>query len=191
MASSIISQANDTLSAAGAALNYIAGQCTRFVAESLSWIPSGLGNAGEWLANAQAKGLPTGSTPAPGAVAVWGKSSSMPFGHVAVVQGVVPGGIQVAEENWIGTGITDVRTVTGDALGGIIGYIYPPGGAGGLPNLPNPLDLGGQLNSVTQNVGHGLANALGASLSNVATWTKNMIVPLVVALVVALVLFVR
>lgn len=198
MASNIVSQGTDSLSAFGAALSYFAGQCTRWVSENLSWIPAGLGNANQWLSNAQARGLPTiGPTSAPpiGSVAVWGTG---PAGHVAEVVGQIPGGFQVSEENFLGSGLTDVRNVTGGALNGLEGFILPPAGAsiGNLPvvggltaaasaALTTPEAIAG----LPASVGHGIANAGSAVTSNAATFFKNQLVPLVVALVVAIVLF--
>src|SRR5262252_10719349 len=103
MAGDILAQGEDTINAIGAALNYTWGNCTRWVAEQLAWIPSGLGNANQWLTNARARGLPTiGPTSAPpiGSVAVW---STGQLGHVAEVVGIVPGGFEVLEKNWPGT----------------------------------------------------------------------------------------
>lgn len=198
MASDILSQGQDLLNAAGAALTYTWGQCTRWVAEQVSWIPGGLGNANQWLTNAQARGLPTigpSSAPPIGSVAVWGNG---PFGHVAEVVGQIPGGFQVSEENWLGNDVTDIRNVTGSALNGLQGFILPPAGAA-VSNLPVVGGLvGGAQAALTTpaaiaglpaSVGHGLANAATATTSNAATFLKNQIVPLLVALVVAIVLF--
>lgn len=49
--------------------------------------------------------------------------------------------------------------------------------------------IGQAVNNLPTNIGHGLANATGASIHDVAAWAQNQIVPLMVALVVALVLF--
>lgn len=189
----IVATGNDVLNAAGAALNYTVGNCTRWVAEQLSWIPSGLGNANQWLTRAQARGLPTiGATSAPpiGSVAVWNTGQ---FGHVAEVVAQIPGGFQVSEENWLGTGVTDVRNVTGSALSGLQGFILPPGGlpvVGGLEGaagaaLSTPAAIAG----LPASIGHGLANAAGATTANVGTWFRNQLVPLLVGLTVAIVLF--
>lgn len=198
MASNIVSQGTDLLTAAGAALNYTIGNCTRWVAEQLSWIPAGLGNANQWLTNAQARGLPTigpTSTPPVGSVAVWNTGS---FGHVAEVTGIIPGGFQVSEENVLGLGVTDIRNVTGSALSGLEGFILPPAGAA-IGNLPvvggvataaqAAATLPEAIAGLPASVGHGLANATSASTANVATFFRNQLVPLLVALAVAIVLF--
>jgi len=192
----IVSQGTDLLNAAGNALSYTVGNCTRWVAEQLSWVPAGLGNANAWLTNAQARGLPTiGPTSAPpiGSVAVWNTGA---FGHVAEVVGQIPGGFQVSEENWLGLGRTDVRNVTGSALSGLQGFILPPGGVSNIPVVGGivgaasaPLTAAEAVAGLPASVGHGLANAASATTTNAATFFKNQLVPLVVALVVAIVLF--
>lgn len=196
----ILSQGQDALNAAGAALSYTWGNCTRWVAENLSWIPAGLGNADQWLANAQARGLPTmgpSSTPVPGSVAVWGGGQ---FGHVAEVVGVIPGGFQVSEENWLGLGRTDIRNVTGSALSGLEGFILPPNAQRGWQDITGAagqavsaaggvLSTGQALAGLPASVGHGLADAGNAVTHNVGVFFRNQLVPLVVALVVAIVLF--
>lgn len=180
-----------------AAWSYTVANCTRFVAGALSWIPAGLGNAGEWLGKAQAKGLPTigpTSSPPVGSVAVWNTGA---FGHVAEVIGTVPGGFQVAEENFTGgLGRTDVRNVTGSALGGLEGFILPPGGASALPvvgglaaGVQGALTAPEAIAGLPASIGHGVANAGVALGANTATFFRNQLVPLVVALAVAIVLF--
>jgi hypothetical protein len=192
----VVAQGNDLLTAAGAALSYTIGNCTRLVAELFPWIPAGLGNARDWLPNAQARGLPTigpTMTPPVGSVAVFDTGQ---FGHVAAVVGQIPGGFQVSEENFLGLGQTDVRNVTGSALGGLEGFILPPNGAQGLPVVGGLLGGAQAVVSTPQaiaglpaSIGHGLANAAGASVQNVGIALRNQLVPLVVALVVAIVLF--
>jgi CHAP domain len=177
-----------------AAWNYTVANCTRFVAGALSWIPAGLGNASEWFANAQAKGLPTApanATPVPGSVAVWNTGQ---FGHVAEVIGAIPGGFRVAEENFTGgLGQTDVRDVTGSALRGLEGFILPPGGVpvlGGLAQgAQSVLSAPQAIAELPASIGHGLANAGGALVQNAGIAVRNQLVPLIVALVVAIVLF--
>lgn len=196
MAGNIVAQGNDTLNAIGAALSYTVGNCTRWVAEQLSWVPAGLGNANQWLSGAQARGLPTigpSSAPPIGSVAVWNTGA---FGHVAEVVGVIPGGFQVSEENWLGTGVTDVRNVTGSALSGLQGFILPPGGVSGLPVVGGlaagataAAGLPEAIAGLPASIGHGLAGAAGASAQNAGIWFRNQLVPLLVGLTVAIVLF--
>lgn len=95
------------------ALLYPFGQCTWLAAYlgggNLAW----LGNAMDWTANAQARGMATGSTPRVGATVVFqpfdqGASS---LGHVAHVIAVYPNGwFQVEEMNffWNGGGFGKV-----------------------------------------------------------------------------------
>lgn len=184
------------------AWSYFVGQCTRFVAGALSWIPAGLGNAYQWYARAQQKGLPTiGPTLSPpvGAVAVWGPGlpGSGGFGHVAEVIRQTANGFLVAEENFSGgPGVTDTRTVT--SLSNLTGFILPPGGIS-MPNLPNPLqpvqdaagNVAGAIAGIPASIGHGLANALGAGLQDVSVFAQRQLIALAVAAVVLLVLFVH
>jgi hypothetical protein len=128
-------------------------------------------------------------------VAVW---STGAFGHVAEVVGTIPGGFRVAEENFSGgLGVTDVRDVTGSALSGLQGFILAPGSsAAGFNPLGALGDAAGAVLGVPQaiaglpaSVGHGLADAGGAAVANATTFFRNQIVALVVALVVAIVLW--
>lgn len=83
------------------------GQCTwgakALTAENLNH----LGNARDWLANARARGLPTGSTPRVGATVVYqpGVQGASGLGHVAHVVSVLSNGRFVVEEmNYYGYG---------------------------------------------------------------------------------------
>lgn len=181
------------------AWSYAIDNCTRFVAGQLAWVPAGLGNAKDWFANAQKVGLPTigpTASPPPGSVAVWNTGA---FGHVAEVTGEVRDratgqitGFQVAEENFKGLGIVDSRAVTD--LRGLLGFIVPPGSAAAQTALPFAgqalgVTTAGAVAQLPASVGHGLANAAGASLQNAGVFFRNQLVPLLVALVVAIVLF--
>lgn len=185
----------DPISAAGNALSYFWGQCTRWVAENLSWIPAGLGNANQWFGRAQAMGLPTGQTPVVGSVAAF---NTGPFGHVAEVVSVQDAThFKVSEENWLGTGITDIRDVVGGAGSGLQGFIYKPGTAvsdipvvgGAVGAAESVVSTGQAIANLPANIGHGLANASYATGHNIGTFAKNNIIPLLVALVVVIVLF--
>ena len=87
------------------------GQCTWWAAYNrrVSWD----GNAGDWLANAQAQGVPTNSTPSVGAVAVFarGGTYSPLYGHVAVVIAVTATTYTVSEMNFIGWGRVSTRVI--------------------------------------------------------------------------------
>lgn len=110
--------------------SYTPGQCTWYVAGTNSWIPPGLGNAAQWLANAPAKGLRVGKTPMAGAVAVLepgtpGLNVSVD-GHVMDVVSVSGDSVVVRDMNW---NYKPFQTTTHTlAASSISGYIYPPGG---------------------------------------------------------------
>jgi hypothetical protein len=104
--------------------SYTFGNCTYYVAQLFSWVPAGLGNAKDWLANAQDKGLTISNVPIPGAVAVYG-SGIGPFGHVAAVDKVnADGTFNVSEMNFAGFNQIDRRT---SDMKNVIGFILPPG----------------------------------------------------------------
>ena len=95
------------------------GYCTWYVASrrgDVSW----RGNAGQWLANAQAQGRATGRVPAVGSILVTNESW---WGHVAVVESVQGDRVTIAEMNYAGYGIESRRTIS-NGSGVIKGYIY-------------------------------------------------------------------
>lgn len=114
---------------------YPQGQCTWWVASHFPWIGPYWHNAEQWLSSAVSAGLTVGKTPLPNSVAVWGANmgGATGDGHVAIVTGIQANGLPiVSESNWTyGTSAPDVRAVSADSASGIIGYIYPPGTAGG------------------------------------------------------------
>jgi hypothetical protein len=116
------------MSAASVA-SYTWGQCTYYVAQTLSWIPAGLGNAANWASNAAAKGLKVTSTPSVGSAVVWGPGQGYSsVGHVAVVTSVNPNGsFTVSEMNYQGVDKVDTRVV--NTLRGVEGFIQPPNGS--------------------------------------------------------------
>lgn len=65
--------------------SYTPGQCTWYVKNKKPSLPNNLGNASEWLYNAQAQGMATGLVPRAGAV---GWTS----GHVVYIESVNPDG---------------------------------------------------------------------------------------------------
>jgi|GEM_PF-3366270 surface antigen len=91
----------------GNTAGYPFGQCT-WGAARLSWDNvSYLGNAKDWFANAQARGLPTGYTPRVGATVVYqpGVQGASALGHVAHVVAVYGNGTFLVEEmNYYGFG---------------------------------------------------------------------------------------
>ena len=154
----------------GSAASYVVGQCTAFVANTFAWIPGNLCNADTWFGNAQKAGLSTTSTPTVGSVATWNAGpGTSPFGHVAVVTGIIPGGFSVIEQNFSGgPGVTDARNVTGTGLQGLQGFILPPGGVAGSGSgsgggidltLGIPQAIGSAVTSVTSTVKEGAFRA--------------------------------
>ncbi|HSX29986.1 MAG TPA: LysM peptidoglycan-binding domain-containing protein [Candidatus Saccharimonadales bacterium] len=105
---------------------YDYGWCTWYAAERRSQmghpVPTGLGNANTWVAIAASMGLPTGSTPQVGAVAM--KHLRAP-GHVAVVEVVTAdGGFWISEMNSYGQkSMTDPTPVGG---WGVVDWKYIP-----------------------------------------------------------------
>ena len=88
------------------------GQCTWWAAFNVrvTW----WGNAGDWLANAQAAGRGTSATPAVHSIVVYAPSPGYsPWGHVGVVVAVGPSSFRVSEMNYAdggrGTGTVDER----------------------------------------------------------------------------------
>lgn len=110
---------------------YDFGWCTWYAADRRSKmgrpVPSGLGNANTWVSIAASMGLPTGSTPQVGAVAM--RHMRAP-GHVAVVEAVdARGGFWISEMNSFGqASITDPTPRGG---WGVVDWKYiPPEQAG-------------------------------------------------------------
>lgn len=94
---------------------YVKGQCTWHVKNKRPDLPNRLGNGGQWVKNAAARGLSTGKTPRVGAVA------EQP-GHVAYVEAVNSNGtVKISEMNYNGgVGVVHERTVSASKFT----YIY-------------------------------------------------------------------
>lgn len=75
--------------------NYAYGNCTYYVANRRN-IPGNWGNARSWLYNSQRDGFATGSVPRVGAIAWTGAGY---LGHVAMVEAVNGGQVQISEMN--------------------------------------------------------------------------------------------
>lgn len=83
------------------------GMCNRECVSYTAWMVykndgidvTGFGNANQWPANAQAAGIPTGSTPQVGSVAIYMGGSSDPYGHAMWVVGVNGSMITVDQYN--------------------------------------------------------------------------------------------
>jgi hypothetical protein len=175
------------------AWNYIVGQCTRWVAQNLSWIPAGLGNAKDWLANAAAKGYPITSTPAPGRAVVYGGGGGYSaLGHVALVTAVNSNGtFEVSEMNYRGVGVVDRRVST---MADVLGFIAPPAGyVGALPSAPGaitPISLTSPAPAADPSAGiKTVADLITAGSLNTGQFLQSQVVALAVAAVVLLVLF--
>lgn len=81
------------------------------------------GNANQWLANARAKGVPTGSAPRVGAIVTFlGGEYNARYGHVGIVEEIRGNKILVSDMNYRGLNVITLREVPLD--GRISGYIY-------------------------------------------------------------------
>lgn len=94
---------------------YVKGQCTWYVKNKRPDLPNRLGNGGQWVKNAAARGFATGKTPKVGAVA------EQP-GHVAYVEAINSNGtVKISEMNYNGgVGVVHERTVAASKFT----YIY-------------------------------------------------------------------
>lgn len=101
--------------AADTSNTYVKGQCTWYVKSKRPDLPNRLGNGGQWVKNAAARGFSTGKTPRVGAVA------EQP-GHVAYVEAVNANGtVKISEMNYNGgVGVVHERTVAASKFT----YIY-------------------------------------------------------------------
>jgi murein DD-endopeptidase MepM/ murein hydrolase activator NlpD len=75
-------------------------------------------------------------------------------------------------------------------IGGLVSGVQGAAGAAQAA-AQGPSAVAGAIAGLPASVGHGLAGALSASIHNVGVWAHNQVIPLMVALVVALVIFVR
>lgn len=94
---------------------YAWGYCTWHVKNKRPDLPNGLGNGGQWVANAAKRGLATGTVPRAGAV------GEQP-GHVVYIESVNANGtVNISEMNYNGGfGIVNKRTVPASTFK----YIY-------------------------------------------------------------------
>jgi len=157
------------------ALGYAWGQCTAFVAESVSWLngAQGLGNAKDWLANAADQGYTIVAKPVVGAVAVFGGNTpgSGGEGHVGVVTSISGSnfGLEEANVSGLDTVSSGQYTVSNPNL---LGFILPKGDTSGAsPGLSAQLlSTGyGALPSIGTAPGSGVNSAGGIDL-NPADW---------------------
>lgn len=98
------------------------GNCTWYVAQhkSVSW----RGNANQWIRNAKAAGVKTGSKPVPGSIVQFsGRGYNRSYGHVAIVADVTDDEIIVKDMNYRSINEVTIRKVSRDDSS-IDGYIY-------------------------------------------------------------------
>lgn len=106
--------------------SYYFGECTWGACEYASWVPEGLGNAWQWLMNAQNQGFATSQLPVPGAVVVYGSAAGYSqYGHCGVVIDVGVGDqFLVHEMNFVAWDEYDDRWSNSYD---VTGFILPPG----------------------------------------------------------------
>ena len=126
------------------ATSYCTGYCTWY---AYSRRPAAnlkhLGHARDWLPAARGRGIPTGSTPRPGAIAWWDGRVGWGYGHVAYVERVEGNTVVIAEMNVAGWNKVSPRSIPLNSPVAPHGYIYgadtpPP------PPPPPPLPSGPQ-----------------------------------------------
>jgi hypothetical protein len=144
---------------------YAPGNCTAGACEENPWIPEGLGDGGDWAANAAARGFQVVDTPVAGSVVSYCRGDGYsPFGHVASVVAVGQDGtFEVHEENFIGLFQFDFRW---SSMGDVCGFILPPGS---------------QLGQGSAQIGGGPGGSAGplpwqpqAAWDNVRSWTNQL-----------------
>jgi surface antigen len=99
------------------------GQCTWYANYKRPDLPNGMGNGGQYVASARAKGLPTGTTPRAGALVSTREAAF--YGHVAYVESVNWGNgtMTISEMNYVGPYVVSRRTIP-ISSSVIIGYVY-------------------------------------------------------------------
>lgn len=110
--------------------SYYAGQCTWGACEFAGWVPEGLGNGGDWAANAAAQGYTVTDIPTVGAVVCYAAGDGYSgYGHVGVVTAVNGDGtFEVHEMNYVAPYEWDDRQSNNYD---VAGFILPPGTAPG------------------------------------------------------------
>lgn len=99
--------------------NFVAGQCTYYVAQK--YCLTFTGNAKNWLANASRAGYAIGKTPQVGAII---SIKAGYYGHVAIVEEIRESTILISEMNYLGPWKVDKREIAKNSRL-INGYIYP------------------------------------------------------------------
>lgn len=105
---------------------YVPGQCTWGACQAAGWIPEGLGNGGDWAADAAARGYVVTPVPTLGAaVSYCAGDGYSEFGHCGIVTAVYPDGqFLVHEMNYVAPFVYDDRQST---TYDVCGFIVPPG----------------------------------------------------------------
>jgi len=140
---------------------YFFGECTYYVALSLSWVRGGWGNAGDWCASAARDGLQETSIPTEGAVVVYAAGDGYSnFGHCGIVRQVGVGDqFLVSEMNYVAWNYVDERWSTSFD---VACFILPPGVAPGATGGPGggagpndvPAEAGDVVNAWSQIQGY-------------------------------------
>ena len=106
----------------GSTRGFAWGNCTAYVAmnKNVTW----RGNAKQWMGNAKAAGVKTGSTPVPGAIIQFsGQGYNRYYGHVGIVADVTDDYVIIKDMNYRRLNEVTIRKVPkNDAA--IDGYIY-------------------------------------------------------------------
>ena len=99
------------------------GQCTWYANYKRPDLPNRMGNGGQYISNARRYGLPTGSTPRPGALVSTTEAGY--YGHVAYIESVNWSNrtMIVTEMNYVGPYVVSRRTISIDSPV-IKGYVY-------------------------------------------------------------------
>lgn len=106
--------------------SYYYGECTYGACIDAGWIPDGLGNGGDWAANAGRFGLQVTDIPTVGAAVCYAAGDGYSsFGHCGIVRAVgVNGQFLVHEMNFVAFAQYDDRwSNTFD----VAGFVLPPG----------------------------------------------------------------
>jgi len=118
---------------------YAPGNCTWGACELAPWIPEGLHDAGDWAANAAARGYVVTDIATPGSVVSYCRGDGYSeFGHCAYVEVVYPDGtFLVKEMNFVAFDTYDERVSN---MGDVCGFILEPGTSPGqgAPGQPAP-----------------------------------------------------
>jgi surface antigen len=168
---------------------FFIGQCTDWVAQKVGGLPSGLGNAGQWLDNAPKYGINTTSNPQAGDTAVWRSNTNgaKSAGHTAYVEQVYNNGtMKVSEMNWgpNNVGVTDTRIIP--ISSGSTPQGGPPSGflqtSKGPHNATNPLFPGGiNIPNPVDALNQGIGNAISAATTNALGFGATISIYLIIA----------